>query len=446
MNPRLVTFTLATLALVAVRVLLAFGRRRGQPFFEDLSDRLERWSLRDLLLASFLTLFAELAFIRWIAVEIRVFAYFKNLALLLCFAGFGLGCALASKKVRWLAAITAFMGLLLIVRVPFGDGIVLERLSQSLGSAADVEIWATGNSWQAVNFLTGVLLAGALFLMIVFVFVPLGQVVSRQMNRAPRPLAAYSWNLLGSLVGILVFLGVSRLMLPPSFWLGTVVLGFAYLQRSPKDRLLVASLLIPLALFLHDPGQPNAYALWTPYQQIQYTRRYAPNGDFAMGMVRVNHTGYQHMVNLSPEFLARHPKLLKEAPDENPYNIPFRFAVPSPSVMIVGSGTGNDVAAALRNDSQSIDAVDLFHGHIGGMDVSARGLLVAEQMILDGRLKAAVDARYAGWNSEHGQAVLAGRVSLTELADQVLAANVDVQPVSGRQEALENLVNRFCGN
>src|SRR5437870_9621356 len=59
-----------------------------------------------------------------------------------------------------------------------------------------------------------------------------------------------------------------------------------------------------------------------------------------MGMVRVNHTGYQHMVNLSPEFLARHPKLLKEAPDENPYNIPFRFAVPSPSVMIVGSGTG----------------------------------------------------------------------------------------------------------
>jgi len=80
------------------------------------------------------------------------------------------------------------------------------------------------------------------------------------------------------------------------------------------------------------------------------------------------------------------------------------------------------------------------------MDVSARGLLVAEQMILDGRLKAAVDARYAGWDDERGQAVLAGRVSLAELADQVLAANVDVLPVSGRQEALENLVNRFCGS
>src|SRR5207245_4756423 len=224
MNVSMLIFILAASILAAAWLGLYIAKRRGHPFLETQADP-HPWSLPQLVLASFLTLFAELAFIRWIAVEIRVFAYFKNLALLLCFAGFGLGCALASKKVRWLAAITAFMGLLLIVRVPFGDGIVLERLSQSLGSAADVEIWPTGNSWQAVNFLTGVLLAGALFLMIVFVFVPLGQVVSRQMNRAPRPLAAYSWNLLGSLVGILVFLGVSRLMLPPSFWLGTVVLG-----------------------------------------------------------------------------------------------------------------------------------------------------------------------------------------------------------------------------
>jgi xylose isomerase len=67
-------------------------------------------------------------------------------------------------------------------------------------------------------------------------------------------------------------------------------------------------------------------------------------------------------------------------------------------------------------------------------------------MIVDGRLKAAVDARYAGWDTAQGQATLAGAVTLAQLADQVLAANVDVQPVSGRQEALENLVNRYCGN
>ena len=50
---------------------------------------------------------------------------------------------------------------------------------------------------------------------------------------------------------------------------------------------------------------------------------------------------------------------MKEAPEENPYNLPFRFAAPNPAVMIVGSGTGNDVAAALRHDSRLVDAVEI---------------------------------------------------------------------------------------
>jgi len=56
-----------------------------------------------------------------------------------------------------------------------------------------------------------------------------------------------------------------------------------------------------------------------------------------------------------------------------------------------------------------------------------------------------VDARYAGWSTASGQDILAGRVSLGQLADSVLQSNTDVAPVSGRQEYLENLVNRFCG-
>lgn len=100
MTSRLLSFILASVALVAVRFGLALTKRRGRPFFQAVSAPLQRWNLFQLVLASFLTLFAELAFIRWIAVEIRVFAYFKNLTLLLCFAGFGLGCALASKALR----------------------------------------------------------------------------------------------------------------------------------------------------------------------------------------------------------------------------------------------------------------------------------------------------------------------------------------------------------
>ncbi|HEY8974377.1 MAG TPA: xylose isomerase [Burkholderiaceae bacterium] len=131
--------------------------------------------------------------------------------------------------------------------------------------------------------------------------------------------------------------------------------------------------------------------------------------------------------------------------DQFPHNVPDTALAMYHILQAGGLGSGGlNFDAKVRR--QSIDAVDLFHGHIGGMDVSARALLVAEQMILDGRLKAAVDARYAGWNDAHGQAVLAGRVSLADLADRALAANIDVPPVSGRQEALENLVNRFCGN
>jgi len=212
MNVSMLIFILAASILAAAWLGLYIAKRRGHPFLETQADP-QPWSLPQLVLASFLTLFAELAFIRWIAVEVRVFAYFKNLTLLLCFVGFGLGCALVSERVRWSAALKAFLGLVLIVRLPWSQG-PLERLSQNLGAAADVNIWATGNQWRWVPFCGAALLAAALFLLIVVVFIPLGQTVSRQMNAAPRPLSAYSWNLLGSLLGILAFLGISRIMLP----------------------------------------------------------------------------------------------------------------------------------------------------------------------------------------------------------------------------------------
>src|SRR5215471_18517274 len=350
MNLPILTFVLPTSLLVAARFGLYVSERYGQPLFEETPVSPPPWSPSHLLLASFLTLFAELAFIRWIAVEVRVFAYFKNLALLLCFVGFGLGCALARQAPRWLGAVVAFLSLLLIVRFPLQNGRWLEGLSQGLGAASDVEIWATGSHLYWTRFLGAALIAALLFLLMLWIFVPLGQTVSRQMDRAPGSLSAYSWNLAASLAGILAFLGVSRLMLPPAFWLGEVLVGFAILQSTWKARLLVASLLVPLVLVLHEPTTPDTSVMWTPYQQVQYTRHYAANGDFFGGEVWVNHAGYQYIVDLSAPFLARHPDLVKEALDENPYNLPFRFAPATPSVMIVGSGTGNDVAAALRHE------------------------------------------------------------------------------------------------
>lgn len=354
----LVTFIVAAAMLVAAQVLLWTAKRRGNAFFSARPRESSGWSPRRLWLASFLTLFAEMAFIRWIAVEVRVFAYFKNLALVLCFLGFGVGCALVTQRTRWLAALQSFLALVLMVRIPHRTDGLFENLSQRLGGAGDVSIWETPAYTDWRSFLAAAALSGCLFLLIVSVFVPLGQVVSQQMDRACSSLRAYSWNLFGSVVGIAAFFAVSRLMFPPSVWMGVVLLGFALLQNTRRDAMLVASLVVPLALLLHDAAQPNTQILWTPYQEVLYTRRYTRAGDAWGGILQVNHTFYQSIVNLSPEFLARHPAIQKQA-DYDPYNLPFRFTVSSPTVLVVGSGTGNDVAAALRHNSRRVDAVEI---------------------------------------------------------------------------------------
>jgi len=128
--------------------------------------------------------------------------------------------------------------------------------------------------------------------------------------------------------------------------------------------------------------------------------------------------------------------------DQFPNNIPETALV----MYLILKG-GGFTTGGLNFDSkvrrQSIDPQDMFHGHIGGMDVSARALLIAEKMILDGRLDAHVGARYAGWSTPFGQQILGGQMGLDQLAAQVLTRNQDTAPVSGRQEYLENLLNSY---
>ena len=90
---------------------------------------------------------------------------------------------------------------------------------------------------------------------------------------------------------------------------------------------------------------------------------------------------------------------------------------------------------------QSLDPADLIAAHVGGMDTLARGLLAAAAMIEDGGLASAVKERYAGWESPEAQAMLTS--DLATIAARVDKEGLDPQPRSGRQERLENWVNRF---
>jgi SAM-dependent methyltransferase len=338
------------MALAGYRLLPGTRRHSPPP---------ESWDLSALFSASALTLFAELAVIRWVATEIRVFAYVKNLALLLCFLGFGLGCALASQAPRWITAAKSLLGLVLVVRLPWRGDLTMENLSRLLGAAQDFEVWAAGTKRHWIFFLLSALIVTVLLVLITYIFIPLGQQVSRQIELAPRPLVGYSWNLAGSLVGILAFFAVSWMALPPWVWFTLVLIGMAGLQVTRRDRGLVAIAVIPVVFLLMDTASPHHFNLWTPYQQITVDDKFLPDGEFVGSEVRVNHTGYQVIINLSRDFLARHPDLLKTIPEDNPYNLAFRFTTPHPRVLIVGSGTGNDVAAALRNQSSAVDAVEI---------------------------------------------------------------------------------------
>ena len=101
---------------------------------------------------------------------------------------------------------------------------------------------------------------------------------------------------------------------------------------------------------------------------------------------------------------------------------------------------GFNFDAKLRR--QSLDRTDLFHGHIGGTDALARALLVAADMIEAGTVDAMREERYAGWGEGLGAEILGGTLSLEALADRVTSDGIDPKPRSGRQELLENVVNR----
>lgn len=101
---------------------------------------------------------------------------------------------------------------------------------------------------------------------------------------------------------------------------------------------------------------------------------------------------------------------------------------------------GCNFDAKLRR--QSLDPHDLLHAHIGGVDTLARGLEQAVRLLEEGCVDRFREERYAGWKESLGREILAGRKSLDDLSSYVLDADLEPKPVSGRQEMLENLVNR----
>jgi spermidine synthase len=311
-----------------------------------------------LFLISGIGLFLETAVIRWLAGEVRLFSYFKNLPLLAAFLGLSIGFALAGRSRNYMSAFAPLLTLFVVLVLAAG-----QTSSQALAypSGGDDFLWYTApfSYWLSLLLFLGTVLV--FFLATVFLFIPLGQATGKEMKRHD-PIPAYIVNIVASLVGVWIFSLLSYLQTPPVVWVGLGLLGVGlYLAGR---RALSRSTVIIFALVLLGLAIFGRSTIWSPYQRLEVTDLFLVRDDGepvkAGHTLNVQRVFYQRAIDLSPEFLT---KLEDEFPELEDmafsYDLPYRLGPEGGRVLIVGAGMGNDAAAALRGGAGRIDAVEI---------------------------------------------------------------------------------------
>jgi len=337
---------------VIIAVASVVGILRNKQRNELISEASPKWSATELFIISFLILFIELAFIRWIPSYTRMLSYFSNFVLLACFLGMGAGCLLAPRKTKLLPFAPAVIFILV--------GFVLLLFVLNMGNIAGNVIWGEAAKKSEIfmgnNYLTYSLsnIPIELTLIVIFVltaglFLGLGQVLGQAMETMP-PLRAYSVNIGGSVVGIAAITGIAFFSAPAPLWFfaGFIGLGWFVIKSAPRSAIINTALLLCafsfIALFSMKTG--NYKSLWSPYYKISYEDKW-PN----YRVFSTNEVGHQV---IWPENNHRIVKV----------SVPFlmyknSYGSPPEDVMIIGAGTGNDVNLALKIGAKHIDAVEI---------------------------------------------------------------------------------------
>ena len=315
-----------------------------------------------LALVSLLALFLEMLMIRWISSEIRVFAYFKNLVLVACFLGFGLGCYLCQRRLQLVALIAPLAVLTLILKTPLSPlREILAVLPEMLGGGTEIRIWgvpALPTSWLGTVLALTVMVP--LFSVVAMVFIPIGQVVGSCFENSSAGITAYTVNVLASLAGIAAYTLLCFLSQPPAVWMLVAgVFSVLLFWPKPKARWILAASFLGCSLLLSLPDHKHAKTYWSPYQKLDLRPNYEGE-NLTSYTLNTNDSWYQQIVNLSPDFVRSHPDEFRARPAEwCAYNLPYKFYPDPPSVLVLGSGMGNDVAAALRNGAGRVVAVEI---------------------------------------------------------------------------------------
>lgn len=319
-----------------------------------------------LALVSIYILFLELLIIRWIGTEVRIFAYLQNTVLVTCFLGLGVGCWASKKKIRLINSFLAQLAVVISFAIPQVRN-TLGNISELLSSFSDFVIfspWLTDNLMDAAaNVSVGLALSFVLLLVIFEMFFPLGQILGRLFNEATSTLASYSVNIGGSLVGIWLFVLASYFSVPPVLWMLIATLFvLPLIPRFGNNAGLERKILALSVLLSYFAGlNPDALLTrWSPYQKlVLYSKESKPEmkGEY---LVNVNNASYQEIINLSKQNVDSRPdEFAPEHRGLGQYDIPFAFHPAPKKILIVGSGTGNDVAGALRHGAEEVVAVDI---------------------------------------------------------------------------------------
>jgi SAM-dependent methyltransferase len=269
---------------------------------------------------------------------IRLLAYFSNFILLASFLGIGVGCLLAPSRRR------LFGWFPLLQAVVIGAAYFF-RLEVSIPTTGS--IYFTSGTAEPVVVVESTMLLPLVFVIVAALFATLAQRMGREMTTLP-PLRGYTLNLIGSLAGVALFAVVSWLQLSPTWWFGVGFLAAVPLMLSadpldagrPQRGMLTAVNIGILAATLGLVHVMAGGSLWSPYYRVTVGQE-GPET-----VVEVNNIFHQSMA----------PVDHKEYFYQWPYMV---FGDTFENVLVLGAGSGTDVAAALRHGAKHVDAVEI---------------------------------------------------------------------------------------
>ncbi|MBI2809540.1 MAG: hypothetical protein HYX67_01735 [Candidatus Melainabacteria bacterium] len=305
---------------------------------------------------SFLLLFGEILALRWLGIEIPVVRDFPNLVIMVCLVAASAGISKASAKSldpKVTLALVCGACVALLTPLIFSVQLGLPSLSLKFGGADDA---------SAITRALIVLMVVVSSLYAIFHLI--GKWLGKEFENAP-PLKAYSYNLLGSIAGTIAFALISWLALPPYVWIAVAGAVTFVVYRKP----LVPILTVVLAAAAFTT---SSHSLWSPYSKLdvdpivlEQNTVLGPNNYILNSNNQYFHLGMEVLTPAQEEKFKEEAKL-REAKTQRilwyPFGwvqLPFQSTPFHDRVLILGSGSGTDVAYDLANGVKHITAVEI---------------------------------------------------------------------------------------